>query len=152
MVNIPPAPRGIPQIEVTFNVDANGILSVAARDLGTGKEQNVRIEATGGLTEQEIEDMIEEAHAQADADGHRAQILELRNRVKGLMYTSERSLREYGDYLSPADRELLAREIEQAAQFVETDDIDELNDLLSQVESAAHRLAEAMYAGVDYKE
>lgn len=152
MIDIPPAARGVPQIEVTFNVDANGILSVAAKDLGTGREQNVRIEATGGLTEDEIEGMIEDAQAQSEADDLRIEIQELRNKVKGLIYTSERSLKEYGDYLSPADQEMLAREIEDAAQYVESEDIDELHELLSQVESAAHRLAEAMYAGVEYDE
>ena len=151
LIDIPPAPRGVPQIEVTLEVDANGILSVSGRDLGTGKEQTMRISATGGLTEDDIERMVDEADAYRDEDEMRRAVLDLQNKAKGLIYTSERSLREYREYISPADAEAISRDIEECQAGLESNDPAVLEGLIERLEMSAHRLAEAMYSDYMYE-
>jgi molecular chaperone DnaK len=150
LVGIPPAPRGVPQIEVRFNIDANGILSVTARDMGSGKEQEIRVSAGGGLDEVEIERMIEEADAFDEADGLRREIADLRNKAAGLIYTSERSLSEYADYISPAECEVLIRDINACRDVIDTDDPIELEEVILRLEESAHKIAEAMYSEMAY--
>jgi len=150
LVDIPPAPRGVPQIEVSLTVDADGILSVSARDLGSGREQTVRVQATGGLTEDEIGTMIDDADQYHDTDVRRREMIELRNKAKGLLYTSERSLREYAEYLSPADAEVFTRDIAYCKDRVDQADMEELQEMLDRLEESAYKIADAMYAGMDY--
>ncbi len=150
LIGIPPAPRGVPQIEVMFAVDANGILSVSAVDLGSGKEQSIRVAATGGLSDGEIDGMIEAADSYAHEDDLRREVAELRNKAAGLIYTSDRSLREYSEYLSPAERENLIRDIAHCREMLESDDPDVLADVLDRLEASAHRIAEAMYSEMVY--
>lgn len=150
LIGIPPAPRGVPQIEVMFSVDANGILSVSAVDLGSGKEQNIRVAATGGLSDDEIDGMIDAADAYAHEDDLRREVAELRNRAAGLIYTSDRSLREYAEYLSPAEQESLIRDIGYCREMLESDDPDVLAEVIERLEASAHRIAEAMYSEMVY--
>ena len=151
LLDIPPAPRGVPQIEVTLEVDANGILSVSGRDLGTGKEQTMRISATGGLSEDDIERMVDEADAYREQDSIRREVVDLQNKAKGLIYTSERSLREYSEYISPADYEVISRDIEECQAGLGSDDPEILRALIERLEMSAHRLAEAMYSDYMYE-
>jgi molecular chaperone DnaK len=150
LIGIPPAPRGVPQIEVMFSVDANGILSVAAVDLGSGKEQSIRVAATGGLSDGEIDTMIDAADSYAHEDELRREVAELRNKAAGLIYTSDRSLREYSEYLSPAEQETLMRDIAYCREMLESNDPDVLADVLERLEASAHRIAEAMYSEMVY--
>ncbi len=150
MVDIPAAPRGVPQIEVTLQVDADGILSVSARDLGTGREQSMRVQATGGLTEAEIEGMVHAAAQYKDDDLKRRETVELRNKAKGLLYTSERSIQEYSEYISPADREIFIRDAAWCRERVEIADAEELHQIIERLEDSAYKIAEAMYSGMNY--
>ncbi len=108
LVGIPPAPRGVPQIEVTFDIDANGIVQVSAKDKGTGKEHQIRIQASGGLSDAEIEKMVKDAEANADADKKRRETVEAKNQAESLIHSSEKSLKDYGDKVSEADRTAIA--------------------------------------------
>ncbi len=150
LIGIPPAPRGVPQIEVSFDVDANGILSVSARDLGSGKEQAISVAATGGLNESEIERMVDEAAAFSEADALRREIADLRNKAAGLLYTSERSLKEYADYLTAGDREILIQDIHECRNQIESNDPAELEAVIASLEQSAHKIAEAMYSEMAY--
>ncbi len=146
---LPPAPRGIPKIEVTFNIDENGIVEVRAIDLGTGREHIVRVVADGGLTEDQINGMIDEAEAQHDTDAASKQLVELRNRAQGLTYSAERSLREYGDFLPPEERSEIAQDVLTVRELLEEANHEELQSIIASLEASAYRLAEAMYASVD---
>ncbi len=149
LVGIPPAPRGVPQIEVTFDIDANGIVHVSAKDLGTGKQQSIRIVASSGLTEEEIERMIEDAKAHAESDRKKKELAELRNNADGLVYTTEKSLEEFGSELSEQDVEEIRADLENLKALLEQGDevdIDALREAIVQLEGSAYRIAEAMYA------
>ncbi|HEX9102736.1 MAG TPA: molecular chaperone DnaK [Polyangia bacterium] len=146
LLGIPPAPRGVPQIQVSFDVDANGIVSVHAKDLGTGKEQSVRVQPTSGLTEQEIARLIAEADAQRDADVHKREVAELRLTLESLLYTSERAVAEYGHVLAQHDREAINLEIAAAKELMDGHPTpDELRMMQGRVESVAQKIGEAMY-------
>jgi molecular chaperone DnaK len=147
LTGIPPAPRGMPQIEVSFHIDANGLVEVAARDLGTGRAQAVQVNAASGLGEADIERIIEEAEVFRNQDELNRELAEFRNRAEGLMYTSERSLSEYGNVLSAADQEAVRAALSYCRQVLDRDGgIDEVRGALSALEDAAYRLADAMYA------
>ena len=147
LVGIPPAPRGLPQIEVGFHIDANGMVEVTARDLGTGREQQVRVNAAGGLSDVEIDRMIREASDFADQDRAAKEYVELRNRAAGLLYTTDRSLDEYADQMTDqqiADIEdalAVCRDILDAQGHM-----DELHEAIARLEDAAYQLADAMYS------
>ena len=145
LLGIPPAPRGIPQIEVSFEIDADGILLVSAHDKGTGKGQEVDIQPSSGLTENEIDSMIQEAERYKDADSERRELIELRNSAEGLMMTTERSLSEYGDLLSPLDVEDIQQDMAALKESL-TRDPDELKLAIANLEQSAYRIADAMYA------
>ncbi len=146
LLGIPPAPRGVPQIQVSFDVDANGIVSVHAKDLGTGKEQSVRVQPTSGLTEQEIARLIAEADAQKDADVHKREVAELKLTLESLIYTSERAVAEYGHVLPQQDREAITLEIAAAKELMDGRPTpDELRMMQGRVESVAQKIGEAMY-------
>ncbi len=146
LVGIPPAPRGTPQIEVTFDIDANGILHVSAKDLGTGKEQSIRITASSGLTEDEIKRMTKDAEAHAAEDKKRRQLAEKRNEADTLIYTVEKSLREYGDKISLAEKQRIEEAVEKCKKLKDTaTDIGELQKAIDELGSASHKLAEYIY-------
>jgi molecular chaperone DnaK len=146
LLGIPPAPRGVPQIQVTFDIDANGIVSVSAKDLGTGKEQSVRVVPTSGLTEAEINRLIAEADAQKDSDVKKRELAELKLTLESLVYTAERALAEYGHVLGQADREAISSEIQASKDIVDSTNADELRMMQGRLESAAQKIGEAMYA------
>ncbi|MCP4675523.1 MAG: molecular chaperone DnaK, partial [Deltaproteobacteria bacterium] len=149
LTGIPPAPRGIPQIEVNFDIDVDGIVSVTARDLGTGKEHMVRVSAGSGLTEHDIERIIAEAESQRMGDEERKALAEVRLEGESLIYSSERAIEGYGDVISEGDREIVQADIETLKGALEGEDANLILELKSQLETSAFRMAEAMYSNVD---
>ena len=148
LVGIPPAPRGMPQVEVAFDIDANGIVHVSAKDLGTGKEQSIRITASSGLSEQEIKDMIREAESHAAEDKQRREAIEARNQLDSLIYQTEKSLAENGESIDAAGKLSVETAIADAKKVVEDTgaDADRLKTAANELSKASHKLAEAMYA------
>jgi molecular chaperone DnaK len=146
LVGIPPAPRGVPQIEVTFDIDANGIVHVSAKDLGTGKQQQIRIVASSGLSEQEIQRMIKEAEDKAEDDRKKKDLADLRNMADGLIYTTEKSLEEYASYLKPEEVKEIKDDLAALKRVYESTDVEKIRAAVSRLEGSAHRIAEAMYA------
>jgi molecular chaperone DnaK len=147
LVGIPPAPRGIPQIEVTFDIDANGIVNVSAKDLGTGKEQKITITSSSGLTEDEIKRMVNDASAHADEDKKRRHAVEARNRLDSLVYSVEKTLGENKEKLSAAELGDGNTALEEAKKALESEDAAVLEAAVEKLEKATHKLAEAMYRG-----
>ncbi len=145
---IPPAPRGVPKIEVTFNIDENGLVEVRAKDLGTLKEKQVRVVADGGLSEEEINEMIGEAEANIERDVMAAETLELKNRAEGLVYTTERSIKEYGEFLSEAELAEIREDLDTVRELLDVANLEELRAIIASLEASAYRLAEAMYGAV----
>ncbi len=145
LVGIPAAPRGVPQIEVTFDIDANGILHVAAKDLGTGKEQSIRITASSGLSEAEIEKMVKDAEAHAAEDHKKRELAEVRNQADGLAYTTEKSLKEHGDKVDEATRNSIQQALDELKKVMEGDNAEEIRKKTEALATASHKLAEAMY-------
>src|SRR5687768_8994281 len=143
--DIPPAPRGVPQIEVTFNIDVNGILNVTAKDLGTGKEISHRIEKTGGLSKEEIEKMKRDAEVHASEDKKRREVIDLKNRGEQLAYQTEKSLKEYGEKVSPEIRGDIERALGELRDALKTDDGDVISKKMELLTTASHKLAEEMY-------
>ncbi len=145
LVGIPPAPRGVPQIEVTFDIDANGILNVSAKDLATGKEQSIRIQASSGLSEEEIKRMEEEAKLHAEEDRKKKELVEARNQADSLIYTTEKSLKELGDKVDAATRDNINQKIEALKKVMEGDDAQAIKKAQDELMQASHKLAEMMY-------
>jgi molecular chaperone DnaK len=146
LVGIPPAPRGVPQIEVSFEIDANGIVHVSAKDLGTGKSQSVKITAQSGLTEDEIDGIIQEAEVHREEDESKKKVADIRNRAEGLIYSTERTLEEYADALDPLDLELIHSDLEQLKEALLGSDARQVEELYKALESSAYRIAETIYA------
>ena len=146
LVGIPPAPRGVPQIEVTFDIDANGIVHVSAKDLGTGKEQKIRIESSSGLSDAEIEQMIKDGEAHAEEDQQRKETVEVRNQADSLVYSTEKSLQEYGDKVSEVDRNTIESAIQKLKESLQGEDSETIKTDTEALLQASHKLAEAMYA------
>jgi molecular chaperone DnaK len=145
LVGIPPAPRGVPQIEVTFDIDANGIVNVSAKDKGTGKEHQIRIQASGGLSDADIEKMVKEAEANAESDKKRRALVEARNQAESLVHSSEKSLKDYGDKVSEADRTAIAEAIAALKTAVEGEDVEAINAASQTLAEASMKLGQAMY-------
>ncbi len=145
LVGIPPAPRGVPQIEVTFDIDANGIVNVSAKDKATGKEQQIRIQASGGLSDSEIEKMVQEAAEHADEDKKRRAAIEARNQADSLIYSTEKSLGEYGDKLETADRTAIEGAITDLKGVLDSEDVDAIKSKSETLSQVAMKLGEAMY-------
>jgi len=146
LIGIPPAPRGVPQVEVTFDIDANGILHVSAKDLGTNKEQSIRITASSGLSEDEIDRMVKEAESHADEDGKKKQLIEAKNEADSLIYSVEKTLSEHGEKISETDK----KEIEAALEECKTkkdssDNPEEIKAAVSALTTASHKMSEHMY-------
>jgi len=146
LVGIPMAPRGVPQIEVTFDIDANGIVHVAAKDLGTGKEQSIRITASSGLNEDEIKRMVKDAEAHAADDKKRKETVEARNQLDSLVYSTEKSLKEYSGDLDAGVKENIEAALKQAKEALDGQDAQAMKTAAEQLSQASHKLAEAMYA------
>lgn len=146
MVGIPPAPRGVPQIEVTFDIDSNGILDVSAKDLGSGKQQSVQVTAQSGLSEEEIQGIVDEAAKNKSSDDDRRQMVELKNAAEGLIYSTERSLEEYGDSLEPDDRALIMADLAKLKEALSGNDPTVIDALFKSLETSAYRIAETVYA------
>jgi molecular chaperone DnaK len=153
LIGIPPAPRGIPQIEVTFDIDANGILHVSAKDLGTGKEQSIRITASSGLNEEEIKKMMREAESHSDEDKKKKQLAEARNEADTLIYTVEKSVRDYGDKLDESEKKDIEEAIERCKKLKDTSqDASEIKSATENLMTKSHKLAEHMYKGAGSQE
>jgi molecular chaperone DnaK len=146
LVGIPPAPRGIPQIEVTFDIDANGIVHVSAKDLGTQKEQSIKITASSGLNEDEIKGMVKDAEAHAAEDKKKREIVEARNHLDSLIYTTEKSLKDYSGDLDPAVKTNIESALEEAKKALDSQDVQTIKAAAESLSQASHKLAEAMYA------
>jgi molecular chaperone DnaK len=146
LVGIPIAPRGVPQIEVTFDIDANGIVHVAAKDLGTGKEQSIKITASSGLSEEEIKKMVGDAEAHAAEDKKRKDVVEARNQLDTMVYSTEKSLKEYGGDLDSTVKENIESALKTAKEVLDSQDADAMRKAAEQLSQASHKLAEAMYA------
>ena len=146
LVGIPPAPRGVPQIEVSFDIDANGIVHVSAKDLGTGKQQAVRVVSNSGLSESEIEQMVKDAQTNAVDDKRKRELADLRNNSEGLIYTTEKSLEEYAHVVTPNDVAEIQADVENLKGLMKQDDPEKLKEALQRLESSAYRIADAIYA------
>jgi molecular chaperone DnaK len=148
LIGIPPAPRGVPQVEVTFDIDANGILHVAAKDLGTGKEQSIRITASSGLTEEEIKKMVRDADAHSDEDKRKKQLAEVRNEADTLVYTVEKSLKDYGDKISESEKKEIEEALERCRKAKDTSqEPSEIKSAVENLTGKSHKLAEHLYKG-----
>ncbi|MFN4244741.1 MAG: molecular chaperone DnaK [Brevinematia bacterium] len=145
LYGIPPAPRGVPQIEVTFDIDANGILTVYAKDLGTNKEQSIRITNSTNLTEEEIKRMVEEAQKHAEEDKKRKELIELRNQADGIVYSSEKLLKEQGDKMTQQDRLDLERAINNLKDVINTDDANAIRRGMEEVTNITYRISQELY-------
>ncbi len=145
LTGIPPAPRGVPQIEVAFDIDANGIVHVSAKDMGTGKEQKIRIESSSGLSEEEIDRMVKEAEANADADKSAREAAEVRNNADSLIYQSEKALSDFGDKVSSDDKASIEAAINDLKNAVQTGDTESIKEKTQVLAAASQKLAEEMY-------
>jgi molecular chaperone DnaK len=145
LVGIPPAPRGMPQVEVTFDIDANGIVNVSAKDKATGKEQQIRIQASGGLSEGDIDKMVKDAETHAAEDKKRRELVEAKNQADGLVHTADRSLAEAGDKVPAGDRETVQNAIQALKDVLGGDDTDRIKEKTEALAQAAMKLGEAMY-------
>jgi molecular chaperone DnaK len=143
--NIPPAPRGMPQIEVTFDIDANGIVSVGAKDKGTGKEQQITIQASGGLSDDDIEKMVKDAEDNAEADKERRSLIEAKNQAESLIHSTEKSVEEHSDKVDPTTVEAIELAIAALKDELETDNADKIKSGIQNVTEAAMKLGEAIY-------
>lgn len=146
LVGLPPAPRGVPQIEVAFDIDANGIVHVSAKDLGTGKEQSIKITASSGLSEEEINKFVKEAEAHTEEDKKKKETIEARNQADTMVYSVEKNVKEFGDKISSEEKTRIEAAISRVKKAMEGDDADEIKAAQEELTSASHKLAEAMYA------
>ncbi|MEQ8667228.1 MAG: molecular chaperone DnaK [Rhodospirillales bacterium] len=145
LVGIPPAARGVPQIEVTFDIDANGIVNVSAKDKATGKEQQIRIQASGGLSDDDIERMVQEAEENAETDKKRRELVEAKNQAETLEHMVEKNLKEYGDKISDDDKSAVESALAELKEVKDSDDLDEIKAKTEALSQASMKLGEAMY-------
>jgi molecular chaperone DnaK len=145
LVGIPPAPRGVPQIEVTFDIDANGIVNVSATDKATGKEQSIRIQASGGLTDADIDRMVKEAESHAEDDKKRRELVEVRNQAEALVHSTERMLKDYGDKVPAGDKALVETAAADLKSAIQGEDKDAIKQKIDALAQASMKLGEAMY-------
>lgn len=145
LADIPPAPRGVPQIEVSFDIDANGIVHVSAKDLGTGKEQKIKIESSSGLSEEEIKKMVKDAELHSDEDKEKRELIDLRNQAEQVVFQSEKTLKEHGDKVPAEDKKAIEDAVEELKKIKDTGTKEEIQAKLEAVNQASHKLAEEMY-------
>ena len=145
LVGIAPAPRGTPQIEVTFDIDANGIVNVSAKDKGTGKEQKIQIQASGGLSEEEIQKMVKDAEANKEADKKKRETVDARNQADSLVFSTEKSLKEHGDKVSAEEKKAIETGITDLKKSLEGTDIEDIKKKTQSLIQASMKLGEAVY-------
>lgn len=147
LVGIPAAPRGVPQIEVTFDIDANGIVHVSAKDLGTGKEQSIQIQSSSGLDESEIEKMVKDAEMHAEEDKKERERIDARNTADSLVYQTEKALKDYGDKVSASDKAAVESALADLKQVLanQSSSVDEIKSKTEALQNASYKLAEEMY-------
>jgi molecular chaperone DnaK len=145
LIGLPPAPRGVPQIEVTFDIDANGIVNVSAKDMGTGKEQKITITSSSGLSKDEVDRMMKDAESHADEDKKRKEEIETRNRADQAVYAAERMIKDTGDKLGAADRQAIESAMEAVKKANEGTDVAAVERALEQLTQAQHKAAESLY-------
>jgi molecular chaperone DnaK len=151
LTGLPPAPRGVPQIEVAFDIDANGIVHVSAKDLGTGKQQSIRIVASSGLTEQEIQKMIADAEQHKSSDKKKKELADVKNSADGLIYTTEKALEEYATLLPSKDMAEIRTDLEALKAVVGSEDLPKIKAAVQRLEGSAYRIADALYSSGDDK-
>jgi molecular chaperone DnaK len=147
---IAPAQRGLPQIEVTFDVDANGILHVSAKDKGTGKEQKIVIQSSGGLSDEEIKKMVKDAEENASKDEEKKLLIEARNKADSLIYSTEKSLKEFGDKIPQADKDEVERILSDLKSAMETDNVDDINNKVEALTQASMKIGQHVYGGQEH--
>jgi molecular chaperone DnaK len=147
LVGIPPAPRGVPQDEVTFDIDANGILNVSAKDRATGKEQAITITASSGLTKDDINKMVRDSETHAEEDKQRREEIEVKNQADSLAYSIERQLAEHGDKVAAADKTAIEEAIKEVREALKADDVGRVKQASEALTKASHKMAEALYRG-----
>ncbi|MEJ2658438.1 MAG: molecular chaperone DnaK, partial [Desulfobacterales bacterium] len=152
LVGIPPAPRGVPQIEVTFDIDANGIVNVSAKDMATGKEQSIQITASSGLSKEEIDKLVKDAELHAEEDKKKKELVDARNHADALIYSTEKSINDLGDKIDAATKSKVEAAIEPLKKAMEGDDTQEIRRLSEELTQASHKLAEAMYQQASQKD
>jgi molecular chaperone DnaK len=145
LTDIPPAPRGVPQVEVTFDIDANGIVHVSAKDLGTGKEQSIKITSSSGLSKEEIDKLVKDAELHASEDKKKKELVEARNKADSLIYQTEKSLKEFGDKVDSETKSKIETSVADLKKAIELDDTERINQVCDELTQASHKLAEAMY-------
>ncbi|HXQ84709.1 MAG TPA: Hsp70 family protein, partial [Xanthobacteraceae bacterium] len=145
LIGIPPAPRGVPQIEVTFDIDANGIVNVSAKDKGTGKEQQIRIQASGGLSEGDIEKMVKDAEAHAEEDKKRKAQVEAKNHAEALVHSTEKALAEHGSKVGETERRVIENAMADLKEALKGTDADAISAKANALAQASMKLGEAMY-------
>jgi len=146
LTGIPAAPRGVPQVEVTFDIDANGIVNVSAKDLGTGKEQSIRITASSGLSDADIERLVKEAESHAEEDKKKQKLIEVRNSADTLIYTTEKSIRDLGENIDAALKADIEAKGEALKKVMQSDDAESIQKSMDELAQASHKLAEKLYA------
>jgi molecular chaperone DnaK len=145
LVGIPPAPRGVPQIEVTFDIDANGIVNVSAKDMATSKEQSIQITASSGLTKEEIDKLIKDAELHAEDDKKKRELVDARNTGDAMIYSTEKSIKDLGEKVDAATKSKVDEAISRLKKAMEGDSASEIQKLTEELTQASHKLAEAMY-------
>ncbi|MBI28912.1 MAG: Chaperone protein DnaK [Alphaproteobacteria bacterium MarineAlpha5_Bin11] len=145
LVGIPPSPRGIPQIEVTFDIDANGIVNVSAKDKSTGKEQQIKIQASGGLSEEEIEKMVKEAEENAEQDKKKRELVDAKNQADSIIHQTEKNIKEHGDKISEADKKAIESDLEELKKIKDSEDLDDIKSKTEKLVQSSMKLGEAMY-------
>jgi len=145
LMGIPPAPRGVPQVEVTFDIDANGIVNVSAKDKATGKEQQVRIQASGGLSDADIEKMVKDAEKHATEDKKRRETVEAKNHAEALLHSTEKQLKDFGDKISAEDKKTVEDAVAELKSAVASDDAAQIKAKTEALTQAAMKMGEAMY-------
>ncbi len=148
LVGIPPAPRGVPQIEVTFAIDADGVVSVAAKDLGTGKSQSIVLTASSGLTEEDVQRLVGEAKGHAEDDAHRRRLAEARNKADGLVYSTEKTMEEFAENIESEDRDAILEALERAKEAMKGDDPDVIKEAVDELSGLTYQMTEKLYAAL----
>jgi len=146
LVGIPPAPRGMPQIEVTFDIDANGLVNVSAKDQATGKEQQIRIQASGGLSDADIDTMVKDAEANAEADKKRRELVDAKNTAEAMIHQTNSQVSEFGDKLNPADKDAIETAVKELEEVKDGEDLEAIQQKTQALQQAVMKLGEAIYA------
>ena len=149
LIGVPPAPRGVPQIEVTFGIDTDGVTNVAAKDLGTGKSQSIRVTASSGLSDDEVDRLVDEAEGHAESDRDRRSMVELKNRASGLVYATERTLEEFAESIDEGDRNAIVKAVENAQNLLKEEaDYEDIKAAIESLATVSYEMTEKLYAAL----